>query len=210
MGRVILARHGQTASNVEGSMDTAAPGAPLTELGRQQAAELAVALADEPIGAVFCSTLLRARQTAAPVAERFGLTPVVREGIREVQAGALEGRTDDARFTYRDVAYSWIDGDRTRTMPGMEMTGEQFLRGYDSVVAEAVDAAGAGTALLVTHGTAMRVWTAARCADVAAEFARAHLIPNTGTIVLDGDCDADPATGWRLVSWHDAAVQDPA
>ena len=35
--RLHLVRHGQTPSNVAGALDTALPGAPLTELGREQA-----------------------------------------------------------------------------------------------------------------------------------------------------------------------------
>lgn len=206
MARVILARHGQTTSNIDRSLDTAAPGAALTDLGVEQAGQLAQRLSAEPIGSVFCSVLLRAQQTAAPVGKLLGLTPFVREGIREVQAGALEGSTEDAaRLTYRDVAYGWMDGNRAATMPGLPMSGYEFLQGYDAVVAEALAAADGSTAVLVTHGTAMRVWTAARTAGVTPEFAREHIIANTGIIVLERD-DGDE---WQLLNW-DGAILHPA
>jgi probable phosphoglycerate mutase len=45
--RLLLVRHGQTESNVNVVLDSLPPGPPLTQLGRQQAAELAERLAAE-------------------------------------------------------------------------------------------------------------------------------------------------------------------
>jgi broad specificity phosphatase PhoE len=63
---LLLLRHGQTGSNVIGALDTAVPGAPLTELGERQAAAVPGAL--QPIDSITVSTLLRTQQTAAPLA----------------------------------------------------------------------------------------------------------------------------------------------
>ena len=63
--RVMLVRHGQTSSNARGLLDTAAPGADLTDLGREQAAALVDLLDGQRVDAIFASTLVRSQQTAA-------------------------------------------------------------------------------------------------------------------------------------------------
>jgi 2,3-bisphosphoglycerate-dependent phosphoglycerate mutase len=56
----------------------------LSEAGHAQAGHLAEYLAAEaPLDALYASPLNRARQTAAPVAERFGLDVVVDDGVAE-------------------------------------------------------------------------------------------------------------------------------
>ncbi len=79
--RLILARHGQTGANVARQMDSATPGAELTELGLEQAQALADQLGREPIEVIYVSTLTRTQQTAAPLAAALDLEPRVREGI---------------------------------------------------------------------------------------------------------------------------------
>ena len=65
--RLILVRHGQTSANVAVLLDTAHPGADLTDLGRAQAAALPTTFDGVPIDALYASTLVRAQQTAAPL-----------------------------------------------------------------------------------------------------------------------------------------------
>ncbi len=93
--RLLLIRHGQTPSNLKFLLDTAVPGAALTELGERQAAALPEALGDENIDTLYASTLIRTQLTAAPLAGARGLDVVVRDGIREVAAGDLEMRGED-------------------------------------------------------------------------------------------------------------------
>ena len=85
MARLILVRHGQTRSNVHGLLDTAAPGAGLTELGRQQAAALVDVLAGERIDRIVASPLLRTQQSAQPIADTFGLP--IEPDERVIEAG---------------------------------------------------------------------------------------------------------------------------
>src|SRR5262249_58450105 len=61
--RILLARHGETVYNVEGRWQGQSD-SPLTERGRAQARELARALADEQLAAVYSSDLGRAADTA--------------------------------------------------------------------------------------------------------------------------------------------------
>jgi broad specificity phosphatase PhoE len=88
---IVFARHGQTAPNRDGLvLGRADP--ELTEEGHRQASLLAGALAGEAVSAILTSPLLRARQTAEPIAAACGVPAVVDERLVEIDWGAWEGR----------------------------------------------------------------------------------------------------------------------
>ena len=89
--RILLARHGETVFNVEGRWQGQSD-SPLTERGLAQARELARALADEPIAAVYSSDLGRAVDTAAEVARLHQLTVTTDPRLREIDTGAWTGK----------------------------------------------------------------------------------------------------------------------
>ncbi len=100
--RLIVIRHGETAWNVDtrlqGHLDIE-----LNETGRWQAQQLALALGDEPLNAIYASDLLRAWQTAQAIAART-LAPLQADpGLRERGFGDFEGRT------YAEIEASWPD-----------------------------------------------------------------------------------------------------
>ncbi|ANZ36997.1 phosphoglycerate kinase [Lentzea guizhouensis] len=197
--RLLLVRHGETASNIERKLDTAMPGPPLTELGHKQARELADTLAGEDITAVYASIGLRAQQTAAPTAERFGLPVQVLDGIEEIQVGSLEGRNDtEAYKTYLDTVIKWAEGALDVPFPGGGETGQQvldrFLGAIGSIHQET------GTVMVVTHGGAGRMGALALASNVPVELAE-NLLPNTGVVVLESGDD-----GWVCRSWAGVEV----
>jgi probable phosphoglycerate mutase len=194
--RLLLIRHGQTPSNVDGILDTRIPGPGLTELGRSQAAALPTTLADEPIGALFVSTMKRTHETAAPLAAALGLEPVERAGIREIAAAGLEMRGDEAAVEeYMGTVFRWAGGETSLRLAGGE-TGDEFAARYDAVVAEA-EATGHDVVALVSHGAAIRCWAGLRSLDLDADFIADHLLDNTGVVVLEGS-----GSEWSLVSWE--------
>jgi len=90
--RIIAIRHGETLWNV----DTRIQGhrdIPLNDRGRWQAAQVARALAGEPIAAVYASDLLRAHATGTAIAEATGAPLHAEPDLRERSFGELEGRT---------------------------------------------------------------------------------------------------------------------
>ena len=199
--RLILVRHGQSPSNITRSIDTTVPGPRLTELGVEQAEALPESLRDQPIDAIYASTMTRAQMTAEPLARVRGLAVQVRDGLREITAGELEMRNDDGAIDlYLSTAFAWPAGDLERRMPGGENGVESFAR-FDAVVAEAA-AATRGVACLVSHGAVIRMWVAGRSDNVDAAFVAANPLQNTGLIVLDGD----PDKGWHVESWTDYIV----
>ncbi|MFF4037337.1 histidine phosphatase family protein [Streptomyces sp. NPDC001816] len=201
--RLLLIRHGQTPSNLDRLLDTAVPGPGLTPLGEAQAAALPAALADEDIEALYASTLIRTRLTAAPLAAARGLEVIVRDGIREISAGDLEMVPGDSPEgeRYMRTVFAWAAGDTTLRIPGGE-NGEEVLARYDAVIAEAA-ASGAASVAMISHGAAIRMWTAARADNVDVAFAAARPLENTGVVILEGS----PSDGFKALSWAGATVE---
>ncbi len=201
--RLLLVRHGQTLSNVNHLLDTGHPGPVLTELGEQQAAALVEALSAEDIKVIFASTLRRTQQTAQPLADDRGLPVQVRAGIREIDAGELEMRSDSESIDlYVRTVIGWAAGELDGRVPGGP-DGARTLADYDEVVAEIESlVAEDDTALLVSHGAAIRTWVAARVAGLSADFAAANALANTAVVVLQGSMNS----AWSLVSWDGRAV----
>ncbi len=202
--RLLLIRHGQTPGNVLGQLDTAHPGPGLTELGARQAEALARSLAHEQIDRLFASTLIRTQITAGPLSLRRGLGIDVLEGLREIEAGALEKLTDrESHLHYLRTVFAWSAGDLAGRMPAGP-SGAEFFDRYDSsierIAAEVDD--DDGTVAVVSHGAAIRVWAGLRASNVQPGFAARHVLANTGIIALDGS----PDSGWRLIHWDGSPV----
>ena len=199
--RLLLIRHGQTPSNVAGKLDTASPGPELTGLGLQQAARIPHALADRPVDAIFASTLVRTQLTAQPLSTARAVEPIVLGGLHEIEAGALEGRSDrEAVRAYLETAFAWGLGDLDVLMPGGD-SGHAFFDRYDADIAT-VAARVDDTAVVVSHGAAIRVWVAGRAVNIKPTFTAEHELDNTGVVELTGS----PAEGWTLVSWQGSPV----
>ncbi len=112
--RVVAIRHGETAWNVDtriqGQLDV-----PLNEHGRWQARQLAQALSDEGLQAVYSSDLRRAHETAQCLGEATALPVATDPGLRERGFGCFEGLTfheiearhpeDSRRWRERDLAF---------------------------------------------------------------------------------------------------------
>lgn len=91
---LLLVRHGESASYVEGTMLPLLDGQGDPELhpeGLRQADLVADRLQDEPITAIYVTPLRRTQQTAAPLVARTGIEPVVVADLREVFLGEWEG-----------------------------------------------------------------------------------------------------------------------
>lgn len=201
--RLILIRHGQTPNNILGLLDTAAPGPGLTALGELQAAALPGALAQESIDALYISNLIRTGLTAEPLAAARALTPLLRNGLREISAGDLEMKGDRASIeTYLLTLKSWLTGDLTVRMPGAD-TGHEVLERFDAVVEEAASLAGSGAVAMVSHGAMIRFWAGHRGVNIDWADSKYHDLSNTGIVTMEGEPTFSAAPGgWHIRSWH--------
>lgn len=94
MTTIYIARHGQNEDNVRGILNGHRD-LPLTDLGRQQARQLARHIKDRELvfDAVYASPLGRAFETAAIVAAALGLAePIVHDDLIERDFGIMTGK----------------------------------------------------------------------------------------------------------------------
>jgi len=129
---ILLIRHGES--------EPAVPGIPFPTVdghgdpglhadGEAQAVAVGARLRDQPIAAIYVTTLRRTHQTAAPLAARLGLTPMVEPDLREVFLGdwdsglyrirAAEGHP---AFERARAAQEWGE------IPGAETTAHLHAR----------------------------------------------------------------------------------
>ncbi|MDP2406462.1 MAG: histidine phosphatase family protein [Hydrogenophaga sp.] len=151
---LLMARHGQTDLNTDerwqGRIDM-----PLNAAGLAQAEQLALALPGG-IDVLVVSPMLRARQTAEPVALARGLVPRFDADFRERDFGIFEGLTADEaaqqfpELAARNVAYRWDqeppEAESTRAVVDRVARGLAQLRVMH----------GGQTVLLVSHGFVVR------------------------------------------------------
>jgi broad specificity phosphatase PhoE len=150
---LLLARHGETLDN-ENGLILGHRDPPLSEIGMQQARQLATAVADAGIVAILVSPLLRARQTAEAVGDAIGVEPVVMAALSESDRGEWEGQeVAHLKRTSPALHAAFEDGDPNFRFPGGESLREQAER-----TRRALDivAAGAAPALVVAHAGTIR------------------------------------------------------
>jgi probable phosphoglycerate mutase len=149
--RILAVRHGETAWNretrIQGHTDIE-----LNEHGRWQAAQLAEALREEPITAVYASDLLRAHETAEAVACTRGQRVTSHAGLRERCFGRFEGHTwSDLEQRFPEESLAW----RKRVPDFAPLGGESLLQLQARVVSAVEDIAARHSGeqiLMVAHG----------------------------------------------------------
>ncbi len=127
--RVLLVRHGQSQGNAErrfgGHSATA-----LSERGRQQAEATARALETESVTAIYSSDLLRAVETAAPLAAATRLEVIETSAFRERSVGQMEGLTfEEAAEQHPDEYAALLRRDFDHVLLGGESYRQLLDRG---------------------------------------------------------------------------------
>jgi probable phosphoglycerate mutase len=121
---VYLVRHGESAPLREGEPQPMVGGhgdPPLDPIGHEQALLVADRLERIPLDGIYVSSLQRTSQTAAPLAERTGLTPVVEPDLREVFLGEWEGGVYRIRAVENHPDWQRVQNEQTwDVIPGAE------------------------------------------------------------------------------------------
>lgn len=95
MKQIITIQHTQSVHHTNGMVGSWTDW-PLTEKGREQAERIAGRLMPHLSGkawTLYSSDLLRAQETAAPLASLLGVTPILREALRERNLGPAVGKS---------------------------------------------------------------------------------------------------------------------
>jgi probable phosphoglycerate mutase len=138
--RVLLVRHGQSRGNAEGRFGGHSP-TPLSARGRRQAEITAQALASEgPISAIYSSDLLRAVDSARPLAKLTSLPVNETEAFRERSIGVMEGLTfEEAAQQHPEQYQALIRRDFEHVLLGGESYRQMLDRAastLDEIIAE--------------------------------------------------------------------------
>jgi broad specificity phosphatase PhoE len=180
---ILLTRHGETADNVPpervmGSRDVA-----LNERGREQARELARAVAGEGVVAIWASPLARARETAEIVAAALGLAVRLDARLAESFRGSWEGRRlVNIEREEPEAWEAWLRGGTDFRFPGGgESLGEHQAR---ALAALADVQGGPLPALVICHGGTIRAIAAASHPRGLAGY-HELLVPNATLLKLD-------------------------
>jgi len=130
--RILLVRHGQSQGNAERRFGGHSP-TPLSELGLRQAEATARALTVENLTAIYSSDLLRAVQTAEPLARETKLEIKRTGALRERSIGRMEGLTfEDAAEAFPEEYAALLRRDFEHVLLG----GESYRQLLDRAASE--------------------------------------------------------------------------
>lgn len=132
----------------------------LSTEGIYQAELLRDRLKNYGIEAIYSSNLKRARQTAEIINQKLLLPIGIREGIREISFGALEGNSDE----YNDAHFSDFKKEQQKLLEDIPFPGgENGTSVYERAmpVIEELVQTGFNHIVIVTHGGTIRALLAA-------------------------------------------------
>jgi probable phosphoglycerate mutase len=152
--RVVLWRHGQTDWNVENRFQGHSD-IPLNKVGHYQASEAAKVLAALRPDRIISSDLIRAQETAAPLAGLTDIKVEINPNLRETDGGLWEGKlASENRATHGELFANWYEGgDEPAGVTG-ERRSDVAKRAVAVIEKETTNFS--GTIVFVTHGGTVR------------------------------------------------------
>ncbi len=154
-----LVRHGETEYNRQHIVQGRGVDVPLNDTGRAQARALALRAAGLGLDAVLASTLTRARETAAIVAEAVGIADIAHYADLEEQSSAVyEGTpaTPQLKEASNSMRDRWLGGDYGYAVEGGESILDVQRRGLAAIDHIVAHHAGRRV-MVVTHGRFLRI-----------------------------------------------------
>ncbi len=154
--RLYLVRHGATQLSAEDRF-AGDIGVELSPEGRSQVERLAARLRDDAIGAIYCSPLSRAVETAHIIARGCGLESTLCDGLREIRHGHWEGlsrRDVETRFASEYAA--WEEDPFTFAPEGGE-SGVAVLARVLPAIRSIITRHPGQTILAVSHKATIRI-----------------------------------------------------
>jgi len=201
--RLVFWRHGRTAWNqlgrVQGQTDV-----PLDDTGREQARSAAARLASLGPSAIVSSDLSRAAETAAALAPLTGLEVRFDPRLREMAFGIREGLTHAQALEQHPEQMSRFAADPAMVLPGAEsyhQVGERVAAAIDDACVQ-VDAG--CTAVLVSHGAALRVGICHWLGFPPELWAASPASPTAVWAVLE-----ERRRGWCITEWNAGSLPEP-
>ncbi len=196
--QLILARHGESTANVIGEISNRGFKHGLTDLGRQQALNLAAQI-QSPVLKIYTSPLKRAVETAQILARTWGLSCEIANALCEYDCGILEGRADEVAWReHAEVRRQWYEEHRFdyRSEGGESLLDIQarfapFVHGLIEKYRDISEAI-----VCIGHGGTYRAALPLVLTNVDHALAVPHPMGNTDFIVVE-----ERAEGLVCLSW---------
>ena len=156
MTKLIFVRHGQSVANLK-QVFAGQTNPDLTEQGHRQAEALSDWIAENyKIDAIYSSDLIRAYNTARPIADKLKLSITKTEKLREIYSGKWQGVSYfEIKENYPQEYSVWLSDIGNVVCPG----GESFVELAERVKAEILSIAerhSGQTVIITTHATPIR------------------------------------------------------
>lgn len=211
MKKIFLVRHGETLANISHTWQDSTD--ELSPEGFMQADKLAERLEENTFDQAFCSSFVRARQTAEVVSNRLGISFTFSDLFTEVKNPSCtigvkqENTPGNVVFEYLQMRDGASDKDNFRHEDEETFT-ELITRGRKAL--EILAKADGETVLVVTHGTFMKTLVGlvlsqhepSRSPSEIFYGGRYMQTINTGITVLNYD---EEKKAWSLLTFNDHA-----
>lgn len=108
--KIIFVRHGQAENNIDNITSSDRERFPLTDLGLEQAKNVANILESEDIDVIYSSPIKRAKQTAQFLSDKKGIEIIEDDRLGEIMSGSWENKSlddpsiKDERDAYRNLS----------------------------------------------------------------------------------------------------------
>ena len=154
--RLYLVRHGATPLTAEDKF-SGAENVFLSDEGRTQAERLSHRLSDDNIHAIYASPLDRTMETASILAKPHKISPIAKDGLREISHGHWEGLTRKEVETHHADEYTAWEADPFTFAPKDGESGISVLARALPVIREVVVNHKDGNVLVVSHKATLRL-----------------------------------------------------
>lgn len=182
MRYVLIVRHGQTHFNVEGRLPGQLAGVGLTDEGRRQAHQAAVALSALPLSAIVASPLERARDTAEIIARGWALPVRLDPRLMDTDVGAWSGQKIED-VAKNDPNWKAFTEHPTNPPPGVESLAAVQARAVAAVEAALDDPTTGDYLIVVAHADVVKL-IIAQYTGVAIDGVRFMSIANASISAL--------------------------
>lgn len=182
--KLILVRHGETFANEKG-IACGWYNSRLNKVGLEQAKKLASRLYKEKIDIIFCSDLIRCRQTIKPYLEKIKKEIHYTKLLRERHYGIFDGKP-----LIRMV--EWFKNNPEKEPKGYE-SKEKFMGRMSKFISENFHNLKGKTVLIITHGRAKRMLLEILLANSDKDKERIkEKVHNTGLSIIDLSDNQNP------------------
>ncbi len=199
--RVLFARHGESTANTLHVFSNRQADHPLTEKGKAQAAALAVQLSGREFSAFYSSPIPRAIETARIISDLIQIPFEIHEGLREFDAGILEGRSDEKAWVeFSELWNAWF----TLELPDRKVEGGESLNEIRGRLGELLDelrrrpGQSETDVLCITHGGLLYASLPGLVENISYAFVRDNLLANTACVVINWD-----GKTWKCEQWDE-------